>query len=101
MAKDLVLVGTRKGAFTFTADKSRKEFKIAGPSHFGCIVHHIVQDPRARKVLLAGVRTGHLGPTVYRSEDLGKSWTEAKKPPAFDKAPEGTKGRVVDHVFWL
>ncbi len=101
MAKNLVLVGTRKGAFTLTADKSRKEFKIGGPHHFGCIVHHLVQDPREPKVLLAGVRTGHLGPTVFRSEDLGKSWTEAKRPPAFPKAPEGKKGRVVDHVFWL
>ena len=46
-------------------------------------------------------RTGHLGPTVFRSTDSGKTWKEAKTPPAFPKAPEGQKGRVVDHVFWL
>jgi photosystem II stability/assembly factor-like uncharacterized protein len=32
---------------------------------------------------------------------MGKTWKEASKPPAFPKAPEGQKGRVVDHTFWL
>jgi photosystem II stability/assembly factor-like uncharacterized protein len=38
---------------------------------------------------------------VFRSTDLGKRWKEAARPPAFPKAPEGQKGRVVDHTFWL
>jgi photosystem II stability/assembly factor-like uncharacterized protein len=46
-------------------------------------------------------RTGHLGPTVFKSSDLGKHWKEASKPPAFRKANEGEEGRVVGHVFWL
>lgn len=46
-------------------------------------------------------RTGHLGPTVFRSLDGGETWKEASRPPAFRKAAEGEKGRVVDHVFWL
>ena len=39
--------------------------------------------------------------TKFRSGDLGKTWKEASCPPAFRKAPEGEKGRVVDHTFWL
>jgi hypothetical protein len=102
MKRLMVLVGTRKGAFTFTAaDASRRGFKMGGPHHFGHLVYHLVQDPREPKVLLCAARTGHLGPTVFRSTNLGKTWTEAKRPPAFEKAPEGTKGRVLDHVFWL
>ena len=46
-------------------------------------------------------KTGHLGPTVFRSSNGGKTWKEASKPPAFPKAPEGEKGLVVKHVFWL
>jgi hypothetical protein len=38
---------------------------------------------------------------VFRSGDLGETWKEASRPPAFPKAPEGQKGRVVDYVFWL
>ena len=96
-----LLVATRKGAFIFRSDKARRAWKIAGPMFFGHIVHHMVLDPRDKRTLLATARTGHLGPTLFRSTDFGRNWKEASKPPAFQKAPEGQKGRVVDHVFWL
>ena len=96
-----LLVATRKGAFTLRSDRARRTWKIAGPMFFGHIVFHMVLDPRDRRTLLVAARTGHLGPTVFRSTDFGKTWKEASKPPAFPKAPEGEKGRVVDHVFWL
>jgi photosystem II stability/assembly factor-like uncharacterized protein len=67
----------------------------------GHIVHHMLLDPRDRRTLLLAARTGHLGPTVFRSTDMGKHWKEARRPPAFAKAPAGEKGRVVDHTFWL
>ena len=96
-----VLVGTRKGAFILRSDASRRKWALHGPHFLGCIVHHMVLDPRDGKTLMAAVRTGHLGPTLYRSTDLGKTWAEVERPPAFPKAPEGKAGRVVDHVFWL
>ena len=96
-----LLVATRKGAFILKADKGRRTWKTAGPMFFGHIVHHMILDPRDRRTLLLAARTGHLGPSVFRSTDLGRSWKEAGKPPAFPKAGEGQKGRVVDHVFWL
>jgi photosystem II stability/assembly factor-like uncharacterized protein len=68
---------------------------------FGSIVHHLVLDPRDGRTLLLAARTGHLGPTVFRSTDQGKSWKEAERPPAFRKAKEGETERAVDHVFWL
>ena len=96
-----LLVATRKGAFILKTDKTRRAWKITGPMFFGHIVHHMVLDARDRRTLLVAARTGHLGPTVFRSTDFGKNWQEAAKPPAFPKASEGEKGRVVDHVFWL
>lgn len=96
-----VLVGTRKGAFILSGDKSRKSWKLSEPMFFGHIVHHMVLDPRDSKTLIAAARTGHLGPTVFRSTDFGKKWKESERPPAFPKAPEGEKGLVLDHVFWL
>ena len=96
-----LLVATRKGAFILKADRTRRAWKTVGPVFFGHIVHHMVLDPRDRRTLIVAARTGHLGPTVFRSTDFGKSWKEAAKPPAFPKAPEGEKGRVVDHTFWL
>jgi photosystem II stability/assembly factor-like uncharacterized protein len=60
-----------------------------------------VLDPRDRRTLLLAARTGHLGPTVFRSLDFGKSWQEAKRPRAFAKAEAEEDKREVDHVFWL
>ena len=96
-----LLIGTRKGAFVLRGDRTRRTWKLSAPMFLGHIVHHVVLDPRDRRTMLMAARTGHLGPTVFRSTDLGKTWKEAKTPPAFPKVPEGQKGRVVDHVFWL
>jgi photosystem II stability/assembly factor-like uncharacterized protein len=95
------MVGTRKGAFLYHADAGRKRWRLDGPHYLGCIVHHLVLDPRDGRTMLMATRTGHLGPTVLRSTNRGRSWVEIKEPPAFAKVPEGQTGRAVDHVFWL
>ena len=98
----LLLVGTKKGAFLVRSDGTRTAWKVSTPHHLGAMAHHMVLDPRDRKTLLLAARTGHLGPTVFRSDDLGATWTEATRPPAFRKADETTaRARVVNHVFWL
>lgn len=96
-----LLIATRKGGFVLRSDKARRSWKLSEPMFLGSQVHHIVLDPRDGKTLLLAARTGHLGPTVFRSTDMGKHWKEASKPPAFRKANEGEQGRVVGHVFWL
>ena len=101
MARLLVLVSTRKGLFVLGADKSRRKWTIDGPHFLGQVVNHAVLDPRDGRTLLAAVKAGHLGHTVYRSEDFGKSWQESQAPPAFAKAREGEAGESVSHVFWL
>ena len=95
-----LLIGTRKGAFILKADRSRKSWELQDPIFLGHIVHHLVQDPRDRSQILMAARTGHLGPTVFRSLDSGATWKEAVRPPAFRKVASGA-GLVVDHVFWL
>ncbi|HLG19988.1 MAG TPA: glycosyl hydrolase [Bdellovibrionota bacterium] len=96
-----LLIGTRKGAFFLRGDKSRRKWRLSDPLFLGNIVHHVVCDPRDRNTILLAARTGHLGPTVFRSTNGGKNWKEATRPPSFPKAAEGEKGLVLDHVFWL
>lgn len=96
-----LLIGTRKGAFTLTSDRTRRTWKLSAPIHLGHIIHHVVADPRDRHTVLMAASTGHLGPTIFRSTDRGKTWKEAAKPPAFQKADGVGKGRSVGHVFWL
>ncbi len=96
-----LLIGTRKGAFIARSDRARRTWKVSAPQFLGHIVHHLVADPRDRRTILMAASTGHLGPTIFRSTDAGKTWKESASPPAFSKAPEGQKGRSVDHIFWL
>ena len=95
-----LLVGTRKGAWIFRSDEQRRHWRVQGPIFLGHIVNHLVADPRDGRTLLMAAKTGHLGPTIFRSTDDGETWTEAARPPAFPKAEDG-KGRAVDHSFWL
>jgi hypothetical protein len=96
-----LLVATRKGAWIFRSDATRSTWAVDGPHFLGHIISHLVLDPRDKATLLAAAKTGHLGPTIFRSTDWGRCWQEAVQPPAFAKAPEGETGRAVDHTFWL
>jgi photosystem II stability/assembly factor-like uncharacterized protein len=93
-----ILVATRKGAWLLRGDAARKRWRLDGPHFLGQIVQHVVLDPRDGRTVLAATKTGHLGPTLHRSTDRGRTWKEAKRPPAF---PKEAGGRAVDHTFWL
>ncbi|MBX3500853.1 MAG: glycosyl hydrolase [Alphaproteobacteria bacterium] len=97
----ILLVATKKGAWLLHGDAARRSWRADGPHFLGNTVHHVMLDPRDRRTLLLAAKTGHLGPTVFRSLDFGRTWKEASRPPAFRKTHEGEKQRAVDHVFWL
>lgn len=86
-----LLIGTRKGAWILRS-LDRHKWDIEGPIMLGNIVNHFVMDPRDNRTLLLSARTGHLGPTIFRSTDLGQTFTEASHPPAFSRVirEEGT-----------
>ncbi len=90
-------VGTRKGAFFFKGDAARKKWTLSGPQFLGQVINHLFPDPRDKKVILAAAKPGHLGPSLFRSLDGGKTWKEASKPPAFPKGHEDS----VKQVFCL
>lgn len=105
------IIGTKKGAWPLRrTGAGPTDWRADAPWFFGCEVHVIVQDPRGSGTLLAAVSTGHLGPTVHRSTDGGKTWKEVARPPKFKTAEEYAnsaldaddprrKGRAVQHVF--
>ncbi len=102
----VILVATRKGAWLFHGDAKRKVWQADGPHFLGHSISHLQLDPRDGRTLLAAAKTGHLGPTVFRSTNLGRSWKEARQPPAFTQPISaqpagGLPGRSVDHTFWL
>ena len=97
----VVFVATRKGLWLFHSDTKRRAWRAEGPHFLGHTISHVVLDPRDGRTLLAAAKTGHLGPTVFRSTNLGRTWAEAQQPPAFGKGSDTLPGRAVDHTFWL
>jgi photosystem II stability/assembly factor-like uncharacterized protein len=95
----VLLVGTRKGAWILSSDSARSSWSSDAPMFLGHVIQHLVMDPRDQRTLLAAGRTGHLGPTVFRSRDLGRTWDEASRPPAFTAGDP--LERAVNAVFWL
>ena len=96
----VLLVGTRKGAFVLPPTRHAR-LDGQAPMFLGHIVHHAVLDPRDRRTLLVAAGTGHLGPTVFRSTDLGRTWTEAyrrrRSAPASD-SERASRSRVLAHA---
>ena len=97
----VILVATRKGAWFFHGDVRRKTWKADGPHFLGHTISHVQLDPRDGRTLLAAAKTGHLGPTIFRSTNLGRTWKEARQPPAFANGAAAVPARSVDHTFWL
>ncbi len=99
----VVFVATRKGAWLFHSDAKRKTWVTDGPHFLGHIITHMQLDPRDGRTLLAAAKTGHLGPTIFRSTNMGRTWKEAQQPPAFAQPTAGSAlaSRAVDHTFWL
>lgn len=95
----VLLVGTRKGVFLVSGTADRSSWSVGEPMFLGHIAQHLVLDPRDRQRLVLAAGTGHLGPTVFHSDDLGATWTESTRPPAF-RSGEPLE-RSVKSVFWL
>ena len=94
-----LVIGTRKGLWFLASDPVRRVWWASEPEFLGHIIQHAVLDPRDGRTLLVATSTGHLGPTVFRSTDFGRSWSEAARPPAF--ATGEPLARALRSVFWL
>ena len=60
----LLLVGTRKGGFILSSDKSRRTWALAGPDGAGSEVFHFVYDPRNGGRVVAAVNQMICGPEI-------------------------------------
>jgi photosystem II stability/assembly factor-like uncharacterized protein len=94
--KMVLMVGTKKGAFVFTSDGSRKVWKSTGPNFKGNEIYHMNYDERSGR-MFASVNSNHWGPTVAISDDLGYGWKESKTPPKFPKS----SGLSVERVWHI
>jgi len=74
--RTLLLVGTPKGAFLVESDERRADWSISDPLCEGWPIHDLIRDPQTGALLAAGGSPWY-GPAVFRSDDLGASWTHS------------------------
>lgn len=77
----LVMVGTVKGGFLLESDEHRREWKVRGPFCNGWEVSNMTFDPATGSIVAAcfAETWPKTIPAVWRSADLGESWTRSEK----------------------
>lgn len=89
-AKVLVLVGTRKGAFIVDSDPDRQTWNVRGPFCETWPMNHVVGEP-ATATIYAGGGSEWFGPAIWKSTDLGASWTHSSAGLAYSEGEEPIK----------
>jgi photosystem II stability/assembly factor-like uncharacterized protein len=87
MSRIRLLVGTRKGAFIFTADGRRQDWEIQGPLFAGWEMYHLKGSPASPDRLYASQTSGWFGQQIQRSEDGGRTWAAVGNQFAYEGTP--------------
>lgn len=90
MTKVLLLVGTPKGAFILESDAARRDWSLRGPMCEGWPIHDLVAEPGTGAILAAGGSPWY-GAAVWRSDDLGATWTHSSAGLAYPDGHEPVK----------
>lgn len=89
-----------KGLFAMSSGPVRGDWALAGPWFKGEEIYAATLDTRRDPArLLVGATSPHWGPSVYRSDDLGASWTEPD--PQTLAFPSTAAGAAVARVWQL
>jgi photosystem II stability/assembly factor-like uncharacterized protein len=89
-SKVLVLIGTKKGAFILEGDASRRSFALRGPYCDNWPMNHVIAD-RESGTLYAGGGNEWFGPAVWKSSDLGATWTHSSEGLAYQAGEDPIK----------
>ncbi len=90
-----LLAGTKKGLFIFSSS-DRKRWEMHGAFLKGKEINHAVRDPRSGRIF-ATANDAWFGCEIVYSDDLGQTWTSAKRGPAFDEK-SGLKLERIWHI---
>ncbi len=88
MAKTvLTLLGTKKGAFILRSEDNRASWTLEGPFCEHWPMNHVVGDPETRAIY-GGGGNEWFGPAVWKSTDLGKSWSHSSEGLAYEEGKD-------------
>jgi len=87
----VLLLGTPKGAFLLDGDTDRRDWRIRGPLAGGWPILDISVEASSG-ALLAGAGSSWFGPAVFRSDDVGETWTHSSEGLTYgDDGPKVTR----------
>lgn len=96
MTEVLLMIGTRKGAFTLRSSQGRQKWELAGPVMGGQDVNWMTFDRQTGR-MYALFNDAWFGPQVQYSTDLGKTWASCATSPRFKNDPK----EVSDQAPWV
>ena len=82
-ARIFVLLGTKKGAFILQSDQTRQSWSQKGPFCETWPMNHVIAD-QATGTIYAGGGNEWFGPAVWKSPDLGATWTHSSDGLAYE-----------------
>ena len=88
--KVLVLVGTKKGTFIFDGDAERRSWALRGPFCETWPMNHVIADPTSGTIY-GGGGNEWFGPAVWKSTDLGRTWTHSSEGLAYEPGDDPIK----------
>ena len=90
MSRTLLLVGTRKGLFMLESDADRTSWSMRGAYCEGWPVYHAVFDRDSGAIYAAAASEWH-GSSIWRSADLGETWTQSSEGLAYEDGRKMSK----------
>ena len=82
-----ILTGTKKGAFIFESDASRKDWKLRGPFCDNWPILDMCVEPKSGAILAASGNDWY-GPALWRSDDNGETWTHSSAGMSFGEGED-------------
>jgi photosystem II stability/assembly factor-like uncharacterized protein len=86
----LILFGTKKGAFILEGNAERRSFALRGPFCETWPLNHVIADPATGTIYAAG-GDAWFGAAIWKSEDLGATWTHSSEGLAYAAGEEPIK----------
>lgn len=89
-SKVYLLLGTRKGTFIVESDAARRDWHIRGPFCEAWPINHVVANPLTGTIY-AGGGNEWFGPAVWKSDDLGRTWSHSSEGLAYEAGEDPVK----------
>jgi photosystem II stability/assembly factor-like uncharacterized protein len=85
--KVLVLIGTTRGVFILKSDRDRRAWELSGPLCETWPMNHVKADA-ATGTIYGGGGNQWFGPAVWKSTDMGVTWTHSSEGLAYQEGEE-------------